>query len=70
MPKTQYPPNGYALWVKALHAWQDKTPSIDISTLTVEDFELGGASVSTVKNAIENGFLKKVANYDDLTEAY
>lgn len=70
VPKTQYPPNGYALWVKALHAWQDKTPSIDISTLTVEDFELGGASVSTVKNAIENGFLKKVANYDDLTEAY
>jgi len=36
----------------------------------VEDFELGGASVSTVKNAIDNGYLDKVGTYDDLTEAY
>ena len=70
IPKTQLPPTNYALWIKLLYAWHEDNPSVDLSTLTVEDFELGGASVSTVKNAIDNGYLDKVGTYDDLTEAY
>ncbi|MCB5284951.1 MAG: hypothetical protein LHW45_05095 [Candidatus Cloacimonetes bacterium] len=70
IPKTQLPPTNYALWIKLMYAWKEDTPSVDLATLTVEDFELAGASVSTVKNAIDNGYLDKVGTYDDLTEAY
>ncbi|MDD3144286.1 MAG: hypothetical protein PHG32_08835 [Candidatus Cloacimonetes bacterium] len=70
IPKTQLPPTNYALWIKLMYAWHEDNPSVDLSTLTVEDFELGGASVSTVKNAIDNGYLDPVSVYDDLTEMY
>ena len=68
--KTQLPPNSYALWIKLMHAWAEDNPSVDLSTLTGEDFGLSGGDVSTVKNAITNGYLAKVSEYDTLTEMF
>ncbi len=70
IPKTQLPPTNYALWIKLMYAWADENPSVDLKTLTAEDFGITGSAVSTVKNAIDNGYLDKVSMYDDLTEAF
>ena len=70
VPKTQLPPTNYALWIKLMYAWADENPSVDLKTLTAEDFGITGSAVSTVKNAIDNGYLDKVSMYDDLTEAF
>lgn len=60
----------YANWVRLMYAWADDNPSVDLSTLTAEDLGITGSAVSTVKNAIDNGFLPSITNYDDLTEGY
>ena len=70
VPKTQLPPNSYALFIKLIYAWAVDNPSIDLGTITSEDFGLAGGDVSTVKNAIDNGYLAEVASYDDLTETF
>ena len=70
IPKTQLPPNSYALWIKLMYAWADANPSVDLKSLTAEDFGITGGDVSTVKNAIDNGFLDKVSDYADLTTAF
>ncbi|MCB5285637.1 MAG: hypothetical protein LHW45_08625 [Candidatus Cloacimonetes bacterium] len=70
IPKTQLPPTNYALWIKLMYAWKEDTPSVDLATLTVEDFELAGDTAATVKNAIDSGYLDPVSVYDDLTEMY
>lgn len=60
----------YANWVRLMYAWADENPSVDLKTLTAEDFGITGGPVSTVKNAIDNGFLPPISNYADLTEGF
>lgn len=60
----------YANWVRLMYAWADENPSVDLKTLTAEDFGITGGPVSTVKNAIDNGFLPPISNYADLTQGF
>lgn len=60
----------FAFWVKAMWAWKLDVPSVDLSTLTVEDFEMAGTGLVTVRDMITNGYLPTITLYDDLTEAY
>lgn len=59
----------YAFWTKAIWAWAKERPQVDLATLTIEDLRLPtGISISTVKDAIQSGYLRPIDEYDDLTE--
>jgi len=60
----------YAFWTKAIWAWSDERPEVDLSTLSMEDLEVTGIAISTVKNCIKNGFLRVIDQYDDLTAGF
>lgn len=60
----------YANWVRLMYAWADDNPSVDLKTLTSADLGISGSAVSTVKNAIDNGYLAPISNYADLTGAF
>ena len=59
----------YAFWTKAIWAWAKELDDVDLSTLTIEDFQVIGISILTVKNAILNGYLRPINKYDDLAHA-
>lgn len=60
----------YANFIKLMYAWAVDNPSVDLTTITSEDFGLAGGDVSTVKNAVLNGYLPAITNIDDLTETF
>ncbi|OQB07179.1 MAG: hypothetical protein BWY18_00527 [Candidatus Cloacimonetes bacterium ADurb.Bin211] len=60
----------YAFWTKAIWAWAKERPEVDLSTLTMEDLEVTGIAISTVKNCIQNSFLRVIDQYDDLTAGF
>lgn len=60
----------YANWVRLMYAWADDNPSVDLKTLTAADLGVTGSAVSSVKNAVDNGYLPMISNYADLTEAF
>ncbi|MDZ4182084.1 MAG: hypothetical protein U1B83_04340 [Candidatus Cloacimonadaceae bacterium] len=68
VPRSKMPPTAYAIWIKLLWAWAEgEDPQIDLSALTIEDLETGGDKLATVADAVDNGLLKKVSNFDELT---
>lgn len=60
----------YANFIKMMYSWAADNPTVDLATLTPEDFEIGGADVGTVKQAVLNHHLPTITNIDDLTEAF
>ena len=60
----------YAFWTKAIWAWSYDFPNVDLSTLTMEDLDVTGIAISTVKNCIENGYLRVIDEYYDLTAGF
>ncbi|MDP2173170.1 MAG: hypothetical protein Q8M98_07200 [Candidatus Cloacimonadaceae bacterium] len=68
VPGSMLPPNAFAIWNKLLWAWaESEDPHLDLRALTIEDIETGGEKIATVANAINNGLLKRIGKYDDLT---
>ncbi len=71
VPKTEWPPNSYALFIKAMYAWQDANPeTVDLASVNDEDVDTLGATINTVKNCIDNGMLPAISVYDDLTGVF
>ena len=60
----------YAFWTKAIWAWAKERPDVDLKTLTTEDLDVTGIAISTVKNCIQNGYLRVIDQYDDLTAGF
>ena len=60
----------YAFYTKLMWAWAEQLPQVDLATLTIEDLLLTGDAIRTVKDAILNGYLRPIDQYDDLTNAY
>lgn len=60
----------YAFWTHAIWAWSKDFPNVDLSTLTMEDLNVTGIAISTVKNCIINGYLRVIDQYDDLTAGF
>lgn len=61
----------YSFFCKMLYAWHNSDPEhIDLSSINREDVISLGTFITTVKNAITNGFLDTISNYDDLTAAF
>jgi len=60
----------YAFWTHAIWAWSVDLPEVDLSTLTIEDLEVTGVPIHTVKNCIQNGYLRVIDQYDDLTAGF
>lgn len=58
--------NGYSVFIKILWAaMKDDEESFDLSSISVDDLEMDACSkIRSVKIAVENGFLPKVANYE------
>ncbi len=69
VPKTRLIPGRYALYVKMMYAWAEDDPShIDLATINAEDLASLGTPISTVKNAIDNGYLAPVKVFSDLIQ--
>jgi len=45
-------------------------PGLDLEAMTQEDFEISNSKIINVKSAVDNGFLKKVFGWEDLTASY
>ena len=60
----------YAFWTKAIWAWAKEHDDVVLSTLTIEDLNVTGTAMSTVKNCILNGYLRVIDQYDDLTAGF
>ena len=69
-PYTARTASGFAIWLKAVYAWADETPTVDLTTLTAADFELVATQLGTLKACVENNYLPVVDGYDTLTEAF
>jgi len=65
-----YPINHYAFYYKMWWAVNWGDPLIDLKTITFADIGLLTIPITTVKIAIDNGFLPPIANYADLTASY
>jgi len=59
----------YAFWTHAIWSWAKEHDDVDLSTLTIEDFQVIGIAIITVRNAIQNGYLRPIFKYDDLAQA-
>lgn len=60
----------YAFWTKAIWAWSKEHDDVDLKTLTIEDLNVVGIAISTVKNCIQNGYLRVIDQYNDLTAGF
>ena len=60
----------YAFYTKMMWAWAEEHSDVDLKTLTMEDLALVGAAITTVRNAINGGFLRPIDQYDDLTNPF
>lgn len=58
--------NGYSVFIKMLWAAaKDSENPLDLGSLSVDDLQVDAyTQISSVKIAVENGFLPKVANYE------
>ena len=70
VPANQWAPNAYALWIQVMYQWAAEHTDIDLKSLTSEDFAVTGIAVSTVKNCVQNGYLKPVTGYNTMTAAF
>ena len=61
--------SSYAFWTHAIWSWSKEFTDVDLSTLTIEDFQVIGIAILTVRNAILNGYLRSINKYDDLAQA-
>ena len=59
----------YAFWTHAIWSWAKDHDDVDLATLTMEDFAVTGTAIITVRNAIQNGYLRPIFKYDDLAQA-
>jgi hypothetical protein len=59
--------SGFAIWYKALYAYSEAVPQVDLSTLAAEDIALVGSDINTVADLVENGYLPAVDGYELLT---
>lgn len=57
----------YAFWTKAMWAWAKEHTDVDLKSVTYEDLAATGIAVSTVKRCVQNGYLRVIDQYDDLT---
>lgn len=69
-PYTARTASGFAIWLKAVYAWKVESPSVDLATLTTEDFELAASACGTLKACVVNNYLPVVDGYETLTEAF
>ena len=60
----------YAFYTHMIWEWSKSHSNIDLKTLTYEDLSVTGTQISTVKNAIDNGYLRTIDQYDDLTAGF
>lgn len=60
----------YAFWTKAIWAWAKEHNDVDLKTLTYEDLSVTGIAMSTVKNCVQNGYIRVIDQYDDLTAGF
>ena len=60
----------YAFYTHMIWEWSKSHNNIDLVTLTYEDLLVTGTQISTVKNAIDNGYLRTIDQYDDLTAGF
>jgi len=60
----------YAFWTHVVWAWAKEFDDVDLDTLTLEDLNVVGIAISTVKNCIQNGYLRVIDQYDDLTAGF
>ncbi len=68
--KFGYPATYYALYSKMWWTVHKDDPTIDLKTVTFADIQLLDIGIKTIKEAIDNDFLPKVNEYDDLTNTY
>lgn len=59
--------SGFAIWYKALYAYSEAVPQVDLSTLTAGDIALIGSDINTVAGLVANGYLPAVDGYELLT---
>ena len=59
----------YAFWTHVVWTWSKEFDDVDLTTLTIEDFQVIGIAIITVRNAILNGYLRPINKYDDLAQA-
>lgn len=60
----------YAFYTHMIWEWSKDFDDVDLETLTYEDLSVTGIQISTVKNAIDNGYLRTIDQYDDLTAGF
>ena len=67
----ELPPNGYALFIKAMHNWaKSEEPPVELDYLQVEDVSTLGAPISSVANCIGAGFLPSVPGQENLNNSF
>jgi len=65
--KNKLAPSAYALFIKMMFAWAKENPStVDLKTIDIEDIRSTTAPVKRIADAIDNLYLKKVRDYDEL----
>lgn len=60
----------YAFYTKLMWAWAEELPEVDLATLTMEDLAVTGLAIGTVRKAIQEGYLRPIDQYDDLTHPF
>ena len=60
----------YAFYTHMIWEWSKSHNNIDLETLTYEDLSVTGTQISCVKKAIDNGYLRTIDQYDDLTAGF
>ena len=58
--------SSFAIWYKAIYNWSVDLGTVDLSTITMDDFVLVADQIGTVKLCVENGYLPVVEGYEDL----
>ena len=60
----------YAFYTHMIWELSKSHTNIDLETLTYEDLVVTGTQINTVKDAIDNGYLRTIDQYDDLTAEF
>jgi len=60
----------YAFYTKLIWAWAEEYPELDLATLTIIDLSHIGMEIRTVFDAIFNGYLRPIDQYDDLLNPF
>lgn len=62
--------SGFAIFFKALTAWAEDLGTVDLASLTQEDFELAGNKMSSVVTCVQNGYIPVVEGYEEFDFPY